>query len=228
MEYNTQRPVMRYSEYGRIIKSYVDYLLSIEDREKRTKAARSVIEMMTMANPQFKSIEEYKHKLWDHLYAMSNFKLDVDSPYPKPDATDAVFIKPNRLPYPKSKIKKKTFGKHIERFIEKSKHETDPDKIRGFSETAAYYLKLAYLNWNNESVTDEEIKTDLANMSDGYLSFGEEFKLDNVKAGGAYQQNYGREKKPKGKSNFKQRNFKGNGGGNGNGNGGGKRFFKKR
>ena len=219
MAYNTERENLRYSEYGRIIYHYVQYLLSMEDRTKRSQAAKQVIEMMTNINPQFKNLEEYKQKLWDHLYIMSDFKLEVDSPYPLPDRARAEFKKPERLPYPKSKIKNRTFGKHLSRFIEKSKEEKDPEKIKGFSETAAYFMKLSYLNWNNESVTDDSIRNDLKAMSDGTLNIGNEFNLDNVKAGGAYQQNYVKEKKKKNRNN---RNFKGNN------NGRGKKFFKKR
>lgn len=221
MNYNTERSPLQFTEYGRIIQEYVQYLITIDDRDKRNKAARQVIEMMTQINPQFKNLEEYKQKLWDHLHVMSNFKLDVDGPYPVPDKTVGLYIKPDPLPYPKSKLKNKTFGKHISRFIDKSKTETDPDKLKGFSETAAYYMKLAYLNWNNESVTDDSIKTVLKEMSDGHLSIDEDFNLDNVKGGGAYQQNYIGPKKSKNKGKFQQRNFKSN-------NGGGRKFFKKK
>jgi hypothetical protein len=217
MEYNSTRPPLRYAEYGRIIQKYVDYILTIEDREKRTRAARQVIEMMMMANPQFKNIEEYKHKLWDHLYIMSDFKLDVDSPYPVPPREAAEFKRPNHMEYPDKKIKNRTFGKNFERFMERAMQCNDPEKLKGYAETAAYYIKLAYLNWNNEHVTDESVKADLYNMSEGKLSVDDSYNLDNVKGGTAYQQNYTLDKK-KNKKHFKKP-FRSNGG---------KKFFKKR
>ncbi len=218
MEYNTTRPQLRYTEYGRIIKSYVDHILTIQDREKRTRAARTVIDMMMMANPQFKNIEEYKHKLWDHLYIMSDFKLDVDAPYPAPPPEAADFKRPEHMHYPDGKIKNQTFGKNFERFIERAIVCDDPEKLKGYAETAAYYIKLAYLNWNNEHVTDESVKSDLYNLSNGKLSVDETYNLDNVKGGTAYQQNYALDKKKNKK--HKKQFFRGNSGG--------KKFFKKR
>lgn len=217
MEYNTTRPHLRYTEYGRIIKKYVDYILTIEDREKRNRAARAVIDMMMMANPQFKNIEEYKHKLWDHLYIMSDFKLDVDAPYPPPPPEAAEFKKPEPMHYPDGKIKNRTFGKNFERFMERAVACDDPEKLKGYAEAAAYYIKLAYLNWNNEHVTDESVKAELSRMSDGKLSVDETYNLDNVKGGTAYQQNYALDKKKNKK--HKKQFFRGNGG---------KKFFKKR
>lgn len=218
MEYNTTRPHLRYTEYGRIIKSYVDYILTIQDREKRSRAARQVVDMMMMANPQFKHIEEYKHKLWDHLHIMSDFRLDVDAPYPIPPREAASFKRPEPMTYPDGKIKNRTFGKNFERFMERATQSDDPEKLKGFAEAAAYYIKLAYLNWNNEHVTDDSVKADLARMSDNKLSVDETYNLDNVKGGTAYQQNYALDKK-KTKKHFKKP-FRSNGGG--------KKFFKKR
>ncbi len=218
MEYNTTRPHLRYTEYGRIIKSYVDYILTIEDREKRSRAAKQVVDMMMMANPQFKNIEEYKLKLWDHLHIMSDFKLDVDSPYPVPSHEAAEFKRPEPLEYPNGKIKNRTFGKNFERFMERAIVCSDPEKLKGYAEAAAYYIKLAYLNWNNEHVTDDSVKADLYNMSDGKLSVDETYNLDNVKGGTAYQQNYTLDKRKNKK--HKKPFFRSNSGG--------KKFFKKR
>jgi hypothetical protein len=196
----------------------VDYILTIEDREKRSRAAKQVVDMMMMTNPQFKNIEEYKLKLWDHLYIMSDFKLDVDSPYPMPSREAAEYKRPDPLEYPSGKIKNRTFGKNFERFMERAIACNDPEKLKGYAEAAAYYIKLAYLNWNNEHVTDDSVKADLYNMSNGKLSVDETYNLDNVKGGTAYQQNYTLDKKKNKK--HKKPFFRSNGGG--------KKFFKKR
>src|SRR5262245_13938808 len=110
MEYNTQRPKLKIAEYGRIIQNMAREAAKIEDKQRRNAVARSIIELMSQTNPAFKNIEEYKHKLWDHLIMISDFKLVVDSPYPFPERKDVV-VKTNKpLPYPKHKIRFRHYG----------------------------------------------------------------------------------------------------------------------
>ncbi len=183
MEYNSQRPKMIIPEYGRITQKMADYVCEISDREKRNAAARQLVEMMATFNPQFKQIEEYRHKLWDHLYIITDFKLDVDSPYPKPDRLDMSQIRPEPLPYPRQKIRFKNYGKNLQTLIEKIKDITDPEKKKSAAETIAYYMKLVHLQWNNENPSDELIKADLKMLTDGELELGGDYNLDNIKGG---------------------------------------------
>src|SRR5215813_10836179 len=105
MQYNTQRPKLFIREYGRTIQNMVRAVAKIEDKEKRNTMARAIIDLMSVTSPQFRNIEEYKHKLWDHLIMISDFKLVVDSPYPFPERKDVVVSGTKPLPYPKHKIK---------------------------------------------------------------------------------------------------------------------------
>ena len=97
MEYNTTRNHLTMREYGRHIQKMVEYVLTIEDREKRQKNANSLIELMGFLNPHLKNVEDFRHKLWDHLFLISDFKLDVDSPYPIP-TRETLRAKPDPIP----------------------------------------------------------------------------------------------------------------------------------
>ena len=109
MNYNTERPLLRYTEYGRIVQKLINHAITIEDREQRNKVARYIVEVMAMLNnPAMRQNEEYRHKLWDHLIIMSEFKLDVDTPYPVPSPQDVTYHRPKRMDYPGNKIKNKT------------------------------------------------------------------------------------------------------------------------
>ena len=126
MEYNTTRNHLIMKEYGRHIQKMVEYLLKIEDRNERQKNANAVIELMGFLNPQLKNIEDFRHKLWDHLFLISDFKLDVDSPYPIP-TREELQEKPAPLPYPKSHPKFNHLGKNIENVINKALKEENPE-----------------------------------------------------------------------------------------------------
>ncbi len=170
MEYNTTRSRLLMPEYGRNVQSMIEYLLTIEDPAARLRNAEVIIEMMGTLNPHLKTIEDYKHKLWDHLYQMTDFKLDVNSPYPPP-TPEQVFKKPEVIPYPQSPIKRRHFGKNVDSLIEKALAETDPEKKQGFTQTIGYYMKLAYTNWHREPVHDDMIKSELAELSNGELQY---------------------------------------------------------
>ena len=113
MEYNTTRNQLVMREYGRHIQKMIDHLLTIEDRERRQRNAHAVIELMGFLNPHLKNVEDFRHKLWDHLFLISDFKLDVDSPYPIPTA-ETLKAKPAPLPYPKRYPKYSHLGVNLE------------------------------------------------------------------------------------------------------------------
>lgn len=119
MDYNTQRKKLALPEYGRHIQQMVDYITGIEDGDERNRLAKALIGVMGNLNPHLRDINDFKHKLWDHLFIMSDFKLDIDSPYPIP-SKEEYQEKPKQIPYPKNPIKYKHYGRVIELMIEKA------------------------------------------------------------------------------------------------------------
>jgi hypothetical protein len=170
MEYNTQRNHLTMKEYGRHIQRMVEYVLTIEDREKRQQQAQVVIELMGTLNPHLKNVEDFRHMLWDHLFFVSGFKLDVDSPYPIP-TKETYKVKPDPLPYPKRKPRYSHLGKNLELVIDKALKEENSEKRVGFANSIAYYMKLAYSNWHKELVHDDGIRAELNIITNGQLEF---------------------------------------------------------
>jgi hypothetical protein len=170
MEYNTFRNYLSMREYGRHIQKMVEYLLTIEDRNERQQQTRSVIELMGFLNPHLKNVEDFRHMLWDHLFFISDFKLDVDSPYPIPQK-ETYKAKPDPMGYPKRYPKYSHLGKNLELVINKALSEENPEKKAGFANSIAYYMKLSYSNWHKELVHDDAIRSELNNITKGELEF---------------------------------------------------------
>ncbi|MGH2648423.1 MAG: DUF4290 domain-containing protein, partial [Ginsengibacter sp.] len=196
-EYNTTRNHLEIREYGRHIQKMVEYVLTLEDREKRQKNAYALIELMGFLNPHLKNVEDFRHKLWDHLFLISDFKLDVDSPYPIP-TRETLKAKPEKLSYPKRYPKYNHLGKNIEIVIDKALKEEDSEKRQGFANSIAYYMKLTYSNWHKELVHDDNIQTELASITKGELEFNNrpfvKHRTDNREefgGGGKYRKNFG-------------------------------------
>ncbi len=178
MNYNTERNDIEMREYGRHLQKMVDYAITLEDRTKRQKVAETIIHLMSTLNPQLRSTADYKQKLWDHLFVVSKFKLDVDSPYPIP-TEETARIKPANLPYPQQKIKLKHYGKNVEALVEKAKN-MDEDKKATFTEIIGNFMKMAYKNWSNEEVSNELIKEDMKFLSAGELAISAEMNIENM------------------------------------------------
>jgi len=170
MEYNTGRNYLIIREYGRHIQRMVEHVMTIEDPERRQRNAQVVIELMGVLNPHLKNVEDFRHKLWDHLFLISDFKLDVESPYPIP-TREKLKAKPQPLPYPKRYPKYAHLGKNLEIIIDKALKEENSEKRQGFANAIAYYMKLAYNNWHKDQVHDEAIQSELTNITKGQLEF---------------------------------------------------------
>ncbi|MCX8020452.1 MAG: DUF4290 domain-containing protein [Chitinophagaceae bacterium] len=170
MEYNTTRNRLIMREYGRHVQKMVEYIITIEDPERRQRNAQAVIELMGFLNPHLRNVEDFRHKLWDHLFLISDFRLDVKSPYPIP-TRETLKSKPKPLPYPKRYPKYSHLGKNLEMVIEKALKEEDPEKRAGFANAIAYYMKLAYTNWHKETVHDDAIQNELSAITGGQLTF---------------------------------------------------------
>jgi Domain of unknown function (DUF4290) len=199
MEYNTTRSKLLMPEYGRNVQKMIEYLLTLDDREKRLQQAEVIIELMGTLTPHLKTIEDYKHKLWDHLYQMTDFSLDVDSPYPCP-TPEMVFKKPEVIPYPQGRIKHRHLGKNLEELLNKAMNETDEEKRHGLTQAIGYYMKLAYGNWHKEPVHDDMIKGELAEITDGKLQY----------TTGGYKVHFDTNTSNNNNNNRNNRNFKGN------------------
>ncbi len=224
MEYNTTRSDLTIREYGRHIHKMVAYLLTIEDRQKRQEQAQVVIELMGFLNPHLKNVEDFRHKLWDHLFLISDFKLDVDSPYPIP-TRETLKAKPHPLPYPKRHPRYNHLGKNLEVVIDKALKEEDPEKKQGFANAIAYYMKLAYNNWHKENIHDDAIQSELSAITKGELEFNNKPFVRHYKPSDDFREN-NRGGGGKFKKHFQQRNRNNNGGRDNRSGGGGK--FKKR
>jgi hypothetical protein len=170
MEYNTTRNHLVIREYGRHIQKMIEYLLTLEDPEKRQRNAYAVIELMGFLNPHLKNVEDFRHKLWDHLFLIADFKLKVSSPYTIP-TRETLKAKPKPLPYPKRYPKFSHLGKNLELVINKALSEQQPEKRDGFANAVAYYMKLAYNNWHKETVHDDAIQSELTSITGGQLEF---------------------------------------------------------
>jgi hypothetical protein len=170
MEYNTERNYLSMREYGRHIQKMVEYVLTIEDAAKRQEQAQVLIELMGFLNPHLKNVEDFRHMLWDHLFFISDFKLDVKSPYPIPQR-ETYKAKPDPLPYPKRRPKFSHLGKNLEIVIDKALKEEDTEKKAGFANSIAYYMKLVYSNWHKELVHDDAIRSEMNIITGGQLEF---------------------------------------------------------
>ncbi len=168
MTYNTDQPKLIISEYGRNIQRMIDHCGTIEDRAERNRCARAIIQVMGQLNPHLRDVADFTHKLWDHLFIISDFSLDVDSPYPKP-SPETFDTKPGRIAYPSRRIKYLHYGKTMEEMIEKATtYEEGPEKEE-LKRIIANHMKKSYITWNKDSVTDEIIVGHLLELSKGKL-----------------------------------------------------------
>lgn len=216
MNYNTDRNDIEMREYGRHVQKMVDYAITIEDRKERQKVAESIIQLMSILNPQLRNTSDYKQKLWDHLFIISKFKLDVDSPYPIPTEATAR-IKPSNIPYPQKRIKLKHYGKNVETLVKKAIEIEDEGKKEAFTEIIGNFMKMAYKNWSNEEVSNDLIKGDMIVLSGGELEISEGMNIESMARNQQKQQrkfsqggNGNRNKNNRNKNNRNRNNFQNN------------------
>jgi hypothetical protein len=175
MEYNTQRKKLVISEYGRNLQKLVDYITAIPDREKRTRYANVIVDIMAQMHNQ-KDSTDFRHKLWDHLFIISDYKLDVDAPFEMPDP-EKLARKPQTLSYPRGGIRFHHYGRNIQLIIQKTIEMEDGPEKEAMVKLIANHLKKSYLTWNRESVDDELITHHLEELSGQKLKLGEDEQL---------------------------------------------------
>ena len=180
-DYNSSRKKLILPEYGRNIQKMVNHIKTIEDRDERNKAAQTVIGVMGNLNPHLRDVNDFKHKLWDHLAIIADFDLDIDSPYPWPEP-ESLQSKPDKVPYHQHrKIAKKHYGRSIVLMIEKAVALEAGEEKDDLVKMIAYHMKKSYLTWNREAVSDSEIFTDMKTLSGGVLIANPDLKLPETK-----------------------------------------------
>ncbi|MFY7989394.1 MAG: DUF4290 domain-containing protein [Fluviicola sp.] len=168
MEYNTTRPKLLLPEYGRNVQQMIAHAMEIADRDERNKAARAIIEVMGQLNPHLRDVDDFRHKLWTHLFVMSDFKLDVDSPYEIPQP-ETLMSKPELMTYPKSKIRYGHYGKYTQAILSEAKGVTDENERQYLKTTMANFMKKQFLAYNNDTVENHVIANQLKELSQGEL-----------------------------------------------------------
>ncbi len=203
LEYNSSRNKLVISEYGRHIQKLVEHAMTITDKAERQKMANGIIEIMGELNPHLRDVVDFKHKLWDHLFVISNFDLDVESPYEKP-VIDKLFEKPEPLNYPNSKIKYNHYGKVIELMISEAIKMEDDDLKKKLVVAIANQMKKSYVNWNLDTVEDEIIFNQLLKLSNNKLSIPEGTELSKFTPNPKQQNPHARKKKKNNRNNRNQ------------------------
>jgi len=210
LEYNSQRALIILKEYGRNVQNLVDYIRNIPDKDKRTELAYTLIELIKQLNPTVRESVENPQRLWDDLFIIADFNLDVNNPFNPPEK-DILSKKPMQVPYPQSEVRFKHYGKNIERLVKEALKKEDPQE----REDAVIYLgklmKTFYGNWNKEILDDSVILKDIQLMSGGKLSMN----LDKVREDNLFEKLYRERKKPRPQGSGHSNQRQGGGGGGG-------------
>lgn len=207
-EYNSARNHLVFSEYGRNVQRLVEFMARIEDRVERNRKANTIIAIMGNLNPHLRDTADYKHKLWDHLFAMANFNLDVDSPYPLP-TPETINKKPAAVPYLGNKIRFRFYGRNVQSMIKTAALMDDGDEKRYFINMIASFMRNSSKNWNDENLSAEAIVEHIEVLSEGKLIIApEDLTLSEV---ARYQNTFRPNNNQRNfKNNNNNRNFKGN------------------
>ena len=178
MEYNTQRKKMELPEYGRSVQNMVDHALTIEDREERQRCANTIINIMGGMFPHLRDVPDFKHKLWDHLAIMSDFKLDIDYPFEIVKKEDLV-VKPEQLAYPNADFRYRHYGRFLEGMVKKAVEVEDEEEKRQLINLLAIQMKKDLNNLNKEGIEDQKIVDDLREYSNGAI----DLKVEDLRLG---------------------------------------------
>ena len=169
LEYNSERSKLIIPEYGRHLQKMVEHAVAIEDEAERNKVAKSIIAVMGNMNPHLRDVPDFQHKLWDQLFIISDFKLDVESPFPKP-SKELLEERPDPMGYPQNFPKYRFYGNNIKRMIDEAVKMEDGDLKEALTYSIANHMKKSYLNWNRETVEDEIIFEHLRELSGGTIN----------------------------------------------------------
>ncbi len=168
MQYNTSRGRLLLPEYGRNVQNMIQHAMEIEDRDERNRAAKAIIDVMGQLNPHLRDVDDYVHKLWTHLFIMSDFQLDVDSPYEKP-RKEILEERPNIMKYPKSRIRYGHYGQYTQKILEQTEGLSEDEKDF-LKERMGYFMKAQFLLHNNNTVENSVIAEQMMELSRGELN----------------------------------------------------------
>lgn len=191
-EYNTERPHLILKEYGRNVQKLVEYIRNVPDKDKRTELAYTLIELIKQLTPTIKDQPENPQRVWDDLFIIADFNLDINSPYPIPER-DILFKKPERVEYPQSQIRFKHYGKNIEKLVKEALKKEDPQERQDAIIYLGKLMKTFYSNWNKETLDDSVILKDIQEMSGGAL----DMTIEKVREDNLFEKLYKERKKPK-------------------------------
>ena len=221
--YNYTRRKLYLPEYGRHIQEMIDSLMQIEDRHERNRQARAVIAVMGNLNPLLRDTADFTHKLWDHLFIMSDFQLDVDSPYPRPTRQELT-VSPRHMAYTQSRIAYKHYGKYVERMIGSLSAVENPRAVASAVDNLARYMRTKSYEYNQEHPNNEVIVRDIKRMSGGNIQIDEEalnnlrsdykqpFSARPQKGAQQHRQTHAQQQRPKNRNQQQHRNFAKNNG----------------
>jgi hypothetical protein len=179
-DYNTQRPNIILKEYGRNVQKLVEYIRSIPSKEKRTELAYTLIELIRQLTPTIKDQPENPQRVWDDLYIIADFNLDINAPFPVPEP-DILFKKPEKVAYPQSQVRFKHYGKNIEKLVKEALKKDDEQERQDAIIYLGKLMKTFYGNWNKETLDDSVILKDIQEMSGGALNMTiEKVREDNL------------------------------------------------
>lgn len=185
LDYNTEREKLAMPEYGRNVLKMVTLMRTITDKEKRSEQARAIVKVMETLNPQVHSQENYEHKLWDHLYMIAGYDLDIDAPYPCP-VREEFEMAPVSIPMKGERIKASHYGRNIEKIIELLCNEPDGEVKTEMIRSLAIYMRQQYLIWNKDSVADQTIFSDIEKLSDYRLKVPEGIRLSQISSDASF------------------------------------------
>lgn len=168
LEYNAERSPLIIPEYGRHLQKLINQAVEVEDREERNKAAKYIIQVMGSLNPHLRDVPDFQHKLWDQIFIMSDFRLDVDSPFPIP-SREVLQLRPDPLAYPQKSPKYRFYGNNIQYMIDVANKWDDGEMKSALVKVIANHMKKSYLSWNKDTVTDQVIFEHLYEMSGGRI-----------------------------------------------------------
>ncbi len=169
LEYNSEREHLIIPEYGRHLQKLIQQAMALEDRDERNKAARYIISVMGTLNPHLRDVPDFQHKLWDQIFIMSDFKLDVDSPYPIP-SREVLNLRPDRLAYPQNFPKYRFYGNNIKYMIDVANKWEDGEMKNALIMVIANHMKKSFLSWNKDTVKDDVIFEHLYELSGGKIN----------------------------------------------------------
>jgi len=190
MDYNTSLSPLILKEYGRNVQKLVEYLRTIEDVEKRTQQAHTLVSLMKQLSPANREAAETNQKLWDDLYIMADFDIELENPFPIPEK-EVLTKKPDRVPYQSNRIKYKHYGRNIELLVKEAIAKEDPQEREDAIIYIGKLMKSFYGSWNKEVIDDAVILENMVAISGGKLNID----IDKVKEDNLFERLYKNKKR---------------------------------